>query len=503
MARCVRCGKKGFFLKVDASGLCNDCQSLANREAEAERLTKQLNQLNQQMTSVSDELQRMTSQRDEVYNEIFEKATKDALRAVEQPIIEKKEMLHSLTTEVDKNQKIVQELTEQINKSNKQLETNCNKLQRVKNHYKSIIYGIDKYFQNDVSLNNIKKSDLAFEADRLLSPTVELKLHCMDLKQLRYQYNQTQKTIKEVLQKYQGRYTTKANAAIYQLMVIALQSELQNILFNINFGKQEKAINSVKEMIGKYLQIAADGNQSIAPTLMKFIAEIEGLFITCVNVEYEYFIQKEKIKEEQRALREQMRQEAEERKALEQQQKQVEKEEQKYKNEIQAVQESISNTSDLEKIRQLEERLSKLQSLLDSVEEKKEEILNLQNGKAGYVYIISNIGSFGDDVFKVGMTRRLEPQERVNELGDASVPFPFDVHSFIFSQDAVNLENSIHKQLFNNRMNKINNRKEFFKVSIDELENLVQELEPSAEFNRTALAEQYYQSMSVENDEAI
>ena len=76
---------------------------------------------------------------------------------------------------------------------------------------------------------------------------------------------------------------------------------------------------------------------------------------------------------------------------------------------------------------------------MSSVTQKREDIVNLQNGKAGNVYIISNLGSFGDNVFKIGMTRRLDPQERVDELGSASVPFGFDVHSFIFSDDAVGL----------------------------------------------------------------
>lgn len=77
-------------------------------------------------------------------------------------------------------------------------------------------------------------------------------------------------------------------------------------------------------------------------------------------------------------------------------------------------------------------------------------------GKAGYVYIISNLGSFGDKIFKVGMTRRLNPQDRVDELRDASVPFIFDVHSFIFSDDAVALEQRLHETLNDKRTNKIN-----------------------------------------------
>ncbi|MDR1072523.1 MAG: GIY-YIG nuclease family protein [Treponema sp.] len=113
------------------------------------------------------------------------------------------------------------------------------------------------------------------------------------------------------------------------------------------------------------------------------------------------------------------------------------------------------------------------------------------------MYITSNAGSFGENIFKIGMTRRLDPQERIDELGGASVPFRFDVHSTIFSNNAPELEAQLHKKLHNNRVNKINLRKEFFKSTIDELEDLVYSLEPSAQFNRTMLAEQYYQSMAV------
>ena len=130
-----------------------------------------------------------------------------------------------------------------------------------------------------------------------------------------------------------------------------------------------------------------------------------------------------------------------------------------------------------------------------SVIVKKNDIINLQNGKAGNVYVISNLGSFGEDVFKIGMTRRLDPQDRVNELGSASVPFKFDVHSFIFSDDAVGLENKLHQILNNKRLNKINMRKEFFKVSIDELEKIVTDIDPAAEFKKTMAAEEYRQSL--------
>lgn len=300
-----------------------------------------------------------------------------------------------------------------------------------------------------------------------------------------------------MVDKYKERYTTKANATIYSLVVIALKAELQNIMYSLKFGNLDKSLAQLKQIMQKYYLIAADGNQNIAPTMRKFIGEMEHLFDQAIRIEYEYYVQKERAKEEQRAIREQMRQEAEARKALEAERKKVEKEEAKYKSQMDQVQEQIHATEDVEKIAQLEARLKELQAQMTQVEEKKEQIITLQNGKAGNVYVISNLGAFGDDVFKIGMTRRSEPQDRIDELGSASVPFPFDVHSFIFSDDAVSLENKIHKILNDRRVNKVNLRKEFFRISIDDLEKLVMELEPTADFKRTMVAEQYRQSQSI------
>ena len=193
-----------------------------------------------------------------------------------------------------------------------------------------------------------------------------------------------------------------------------------------------------------------------------------------------------------------MREEAEERKKLEEQKKQIEFEEAKYQVEISKMEEQLKEEGeDSTKGRDILAKLEELNAQLSQVEDKKEEITKLQLGKAGNVYIISNLGSFGEHVFKIGMTRRLDPQDRVNELGGASVPFKFDVHSFIFSEDAVGLENELHKRLHQRRVNKVNLRKEFFNISLDELEQLVTEINPAAEFNRTMLAVDYTQSLSM------
>lgn len=320
----------------------------------------------------------------------------------------------------------------------------------------------------------------------------------MDVKELKKAMKINQEVIQDTLDKYESKYTTKANKTIYKLMVIALQSELQNVLYNLKYDELNNSLDIIKEITRKYLLIASEGNKSIASTMTKFIGEIEYLFCDAVMIEYQYYVKKEQQRAEQAAIREQMRQDAAEKKELERQKKQVEAEESKYLAEIEKLHNQLKSLHDDEKTK-YEARLKELESQLESVEHKKEEIISRQNGKAGNVYVISNLGSFGNDVFKIGMTRRLDPLERIKELGSASVPFTFDVHSFIFSDDAVGLEQKLHNMLNEKRVNKINLRKEFFKVDINELEELVMQIDPTAEFNKTMLAEEYHQSEFLNN----
>ncbi len=379
----------------------------------------------------------------------------------------------------------------------KRVATQQAKLQSIKILHKAIKTAIDSYDLTNIP-EQLNLTEEQVEQLNVIVPSVELPLRSNDMRDLRTLNRENAKHIDEVLARYEKRYTTKSNRAIYQLMVLALRAELQNILHSIKFSQLDKCLASLDEMTAKFLKIASDGNQAIAPTLNNFIAEVHELFASSIKVEYEYFVRKEKERAEQQALREQMRQEAEERKILEQQQRQVEKEESKYTTEIGKVQAQLAVLSpDDEKAKALEAKIAELQAQLTAIEHKKEEIISRQNGKAGYVYIISNLGSFGATTFKVGMTRRLDPMDRVKELGDASVPFSFDVHSFIFSDDAVELESELHKRLDNKRKNKINLRKEFFDVSLDELEQLIQEINPAAEFNRTMLATEYRQSQEM------
>ena len=401
---------------------------------------------------------------------------------------ENQKTIGRLTTEIAR-------LTDEKEKIDKQLKTASGRLSRSRELYKSVEHSIDEFLELDPSLLRLKLKPPEQEELEELAPSVILQLHHMDVKSLKKAFRDNDKQIEKLLKQYQSRYTTKANRTIYDLMVIALRAELQNILYNLKYGKLDDAVSQVQGMTKKYLSIAAAGNQSIAGTLTKFIGEIEYLFINAVKIEYNYYVKKEQARQEQAAIREQMRQEAEERKALEQERKKVEREEQKYNNEIAKLKEQLAAAEAAQKAA-IEARILEVEGQLSDVALRRESIAALQNGKAGNVYIISNLGSFGDNVFKIGMTRRLDPIDRVNELGSASVPFKFDVHCFIFSEDAVALESELHRRLNDQRVNKVNLRKEFFYSTIDELEQLVMEIDPTAEFTRTMLAEEFKQSQS-------
>lgn len=470
----------------------NQSQSMlenAKNEARSmiEKANSELNELNDQIKNKSLVIQQFKQQAiDEANKELSD--TKADLARINAEIEKKDFYMNEINT-----------LKLEIDSLDTKIKRRQEKINQLMSVQKSVNAAIKTYFKSTYQAGD---QELILPAELIrqintLAPDIILNLHAMDYKDLRRAFKANEKLIDDTLERYEGRYTTKANQAIYQLMVIALRAELQNVLYTLTYSKLSDAVDSIKDITNKYLNIARSGSQIISSTLARFIGELEPLFVDAVKIEYEYYVKKEAARQEQLELRAKMREEAEERKRLKEQQAQMEKEEQKYTTEIQNIQEQLKESQDDEKTKQLLEKIKELESQLGSLAAKKEEIVNLQNGKAGYVYVISNLGSFGDDVFKVGMTRRLDPQERVDELGDASVPFKFDVHSFIFSEDAVQLESDLHAALEPNRLNKVNPRKEFFKISLDELEALVEKYDPTAEFNRTMVAEQYHQSLSM------
>lgn len=207
---------------------------------------------------------------------------------------------------------------------------------------------------------------------------------------------------------------------------------------------------------------------------------------------------RENEKEEQRRIREQMREEERARREYERAMKDAEKEEALLRKAMEKAQQQIARASEEQKA-QFEQQLAELEEKLKQAEEKNQRALSMaQQTKAGHVYVISNIGSFGEHVYKVGLTRRLDPHDRVRELGDASVPFPFDVHAMIWSDNAPALETLLHQKFVEAQVNKINPRKEFFRVGIADLRQTVEELGLIASWSMSAAAAEFRETKAIE-----
>ncbi|MGN5468068.1 DUF4041 domain-containing protein [Lactiplantibacillus plantarum] len=218
-----------------------------------------------------------------------------------------------------------------------------------------------------------------------------------------------------------------------------------------------------------------------------------------LELAFEY---RQKVQEEKDKLREQRAREKEE-KALQReikaQQKMLNKEIDHYSKAIQELQEKqIENPYN----QGLKDEIEQLKQKLKQYEDKKSEVdYREENATAGYVYIISNVGSFGKNVFKIGVTRRLDPMDRINELGSASVPFKFDVHALIFSENAYQLESELHQRFSQNRVNMVNNRKEYFRISINEIEDELKKYSNlTVDFKEAPEAEEYRESLAISTE---
>ena len=222
-----------------------------------------------------------------------------------------------------------------------------------------------------------------------------------------------------------------------------------------------------------------------------------------LSLAYEYARKKEQEKEELREQRQREREEKALQKEVAQKKKVIDKEINHFKNVIAELQEKLKSITDDNEATAINKQLSELEQKIGERDHEKEELdYRTANASAGYVYIISNIGSFGKDVFKIGVTRRLDPTERISELSSASVPFKFDIHALIFSYDAYKLETELHNYFDNYKINKVNNHKEFYKIPIEKIkEKLAEYKELTIDFEEMADAEEYRQTLAIENND--
>lgn len=216
-----------------------------------------------------------------------------------------------------------------------------------------------------------------------------------------------------------------------------------------------------------------------------------------LHLEHELAEKKREIADEQRRIREQMRDEEKALHEAEKAQADAEAEEARFQKALEKAKVELSRARGEEHGR-LNEKILELQNQLADARARSVRAKSLaEMTKAGHVYIISNIGSFGEQVFKIGMTRRLEPMERVRELGAASVPFPFDVHAMVYSEDAPALETAFHQRFKDRSVNLVNLRKEFFHVDLAELEAFAKQRGLAMAFTKVAEAREYRESAAM------
>jgi len=251
--------------------------------------------------------------------------------------------------------------------------------------------------------------------------------------------------------------------------------------------------NNVSKMEDRIEKAYEEINKMVAPLDIKITNKYFSLKLEELHLVYERQEKLYQEREEQRLIKEQMKEEEKVIKEFEAAKKAVENEEKQYQKALDEALKEIKMAKS-EEIVKLNDKILNLEKQLKEAQEKGRSISIAQVTKSGYVYVISNIGSFGDDVYKIGMTRRLEPLDRIREFG-ASVPFDFDVHALIHSENAPELETKLHRRFNEKSLNSVNSRKEFYNVALQEIETAVKEFHGKIEFTKIAEAKEYRETM--------
>ena len=285
-----------------------------------------------------------------------------------------------------------------------------------------------------------------------------------------------------------GRSMQKKNC---KQLIRSFNGECEAAISKITYSNIERIANRI---IKSYEQL----NKLNEPNGIQLNLQYLNSKIDEMHLAYEYANKKQDEKE---ALREQRDREREEKRAqqeIKDAQKQIDKELNHYKKALIELEEKLATLEGAEHDA-VQASIDELQKSIDDSEAKKKDLdYRQKNATAGYVYIISNIGSFGKDIVKIGVTRRLDPLERVYELGSASVPFKFDVHALIFSYDAFSLEAELHARFSDQRINKVNSRKEYYRVSISEIKDVLTEYKDlTVDFNEVPEAPEYRESLAM------
>lgn len=261
----------------------------------------------------------------------------------------------------------------------------------------------------------------------------------------------------------------KMVADMKKLLLRSFNNECDYCVDNVKFHNIETFRERIKKAFAAAKKLGRILNAEITEDYL-------GLKLGELDVAHEYQEKKQEEKEELKRLREEQREQQKLEQEIKAARDKIAKEKKHFSAALKDLEAKLDQAADDVSRADLEAKIAEVRDKFHALEDEEKVVdYREQNAKAGYVYIISNVGSFGEGVYKIGMTRRLEPYDRVAELGDASVPFTFDVHAMIFSDDAPALENKMHGHFEKSRVNKINSRKEFFRANLQEIEAVLRE----------------------------
>lgn len=277
--------------------------------------------------------------------------------------------------------------------------------------------------------------------------------------------------------------------------LLAFNTECENAISKVKFNNYESMKKRIEQIFKKI-------NRMNSTNDIKISDEFLTLKFNELALAYEYSRKKQEEKERAREQREIERENLKVQREIEAERKRIEKEKIHYQNIMARLKEQIKQEKSEARKQFIREKIDAARGELAELDKALKDVdYRAANERAGYVYVISNIGAFGEGVYKIGMTRRLEPKDRIDELGGASVPFRFDIHAMIFSDDAPKLETALHNAFADRRVNMVNGRKEFFRVPLEEIERVVTEnCDQTVDFKYLADAEQYRESLKMKGE---
>ncbi len=277
-----------------------------------------------------------------------------------------------------------------------------------------------------------------------------------------------------------------------KLLLRSFNNECDYCIDNVKFNNIEMSETRIEKSYEALTKLGRIMEARIAEEYKKF--KLEELHLA-----FEYQQKKQEEKEAQKKARDELREQQKLEQEIRLAREKIAKERKHYLQAIKELELKFNETENNQDKEAIKNKLDEVRGQFTELE-KEEKVIDYreQNAKAGYVYVISNLGAFGENVYKIGMTRRLEPMDRIDELGDASVPFSFDVHALIFSDNAPTLEGKLHEHFCNSRINRLNNRKEFFRADIKEIEKVIRDnYDKVVDILKEAPAEQYRESLKI------